>query len=175
VKKRTKALARRGRTWLAGKRAQRAWQAPLPSVDRVLVLCSGNICRSAYAGARLAPSLAPLGLEVRSGALLGRSGRPSPELFQTVARRRGVELLEHRSYHVGDADLDWASLVLIMDDEHHRLLKTSPARAKVRWLGAIDGAATIPDPLDFGEDDIERVLERLDRACDRLVARLSAQ
>ncbi|HXU72730.1 MAG TPA: ATP-grasp domain-containing protein [Polyangia bacterium] len=167
------AVGRKAQKWLAERDAVRAWRRPLPDVRRVLVVCSGNICRSAYAGARLAPSLAPLGLEVRSGALLGRSGRPSPALFQTVARRRGVELLEHRSYHVDEADLDWASLVLIMDDEHHRFLKTTPARAKVRWLGAIDGTATIPDPLDFGEADIERVLERLDRACARLVARLS--
>ena len=173
ARQRDAALVRARRT-LAARRAVRAWRRPLGRVERVLVLCSGNICRSAYAGVRLAEALAPRGIEVRSGGLVGPSGRPSPDGFAAAARARGVDLGAHRSHHAGDDDLAWADLVLIMDEGHQRRMAgKNGARAKTRWLGALGGGpAAIADPIDLDADGIEGVLDRLDDAIARLVARL---
>ena len=173
--RRARGLLRRGKRHFAGRRALRTWERPLPAIARVLVLCSGNICRSAYAAARLRSALAESGIEVRSGALVGPSGRPSPELFQSIARARGVDLSLHRSHAISDADLAWADLVLIMDDGHDAQLTGSRAAAgKVRWLGAVDGdSPSIADPISMATPGIEAVLDRLDLACHRVVERIS--
>jgi len=172
----TRAMRVRITKAVAALRAIRAWRRPLGRVEKVLVLCSGNICRSAYAGVRLAELLGPRGIEVRSGGLVGPAGRASHPPFAAAALARGVDLGAHRSHVVDAGDLAWADLVLIMDQGHERRMAAmdgvNGARAKTRWLGALGGGpAPIDDPIDFDAKGIEGVLDRLDDAIERLLAR----
>lgn len=154
-----------------------AWQRPLGDVRRILVLCSGNICRSAYAGVTLGAA-APHGIEVRSGGLVGPSGRPTPDVFATAARRRGIDLAEHRSHAIDDTDLAWADLILIMDEGHYRAVaaRGPAALAKTRWLGGVvarrGAGPAITDPVDFGAGQVDEVLDHLDRSIDAVSARI---
>ncbi len=171
----TGALFRKWRQRQIRRAAVLAWQEPLVDVRRIMVLCSGNICRSAYAGIKLGTTLSGQ-FEVRSGGLSGSSGMRSPDTFAATARRRGIDLTEHRSHAVSDADLDWADLVLIMDERHADALaeRRPEVLAKTRWLG---GAAaqrgqnpTIADPVDFTAVQVETVLDLLDRSTDAVAA-----
>lgn len=153
----------------------RAWRRRLPPVKCLLVLCSGNICRSAYAGARLKSLLPPDTFQVLSGALSGLSGGPSPASFQDATRARGTNLDQHRSHAVAGGDLEQADLILVMDKGHEDQLRGSPAAKKVRWLGAMgEGSPAIADPVDLDREGIDRVLDQIDCACTRLAGRLKA-
>ena len=154
------------------------WSQPLGDVQRILVLCSGNICRSAYVGARLVEQLAVRGIEVRQGALVGPSGRPSPDIFAAASLARGMDLSAHRSHAISSDDLAWADLILIMDRGHRDALAKRDAASlgKTRWLGGVapvDGDPTVADPVDFGADDTKGVLDHMDRAIDGFIARLN--
>lgn len=149
----------------------------LAGARRLLVLCYGNVCRSAYAAARLrgAPELASV--EVRGAGLHPQGGRATPSRFAAAARARGVELAEHRSRVVERADLDWADAVVIMDQKNHDLLRAlHPAAARrALWMGALagDGGPEIEDPYDAAPAEVEAILERLDRAARRVARALT--
>jgi protein-tyrosine-phosphatase/predicted ATP-grasp superfamily ATP-dependent carboligase len=173
-----RALARRARRVILGRRARDDWHRPLPTVERVLVLCSGNICRSAYAGARLAEALRNRDVEVRSAALSGPAGRSSPPTFQRAARARNVDLADHRSQPVTDEEIARADLILIMDSTHALALKGRRLNGKlghkVRWLGAVlEGDPEIADPVDFDAAATNVVLERIDAAVERVARALA--
>jgi protein-tyrosine-phosphatase/predicted ATP-grasp superfamily ATP-dependent carboligase len=145
---------------------------------KVLVLCHGNICRSAYAEARLQAGARPHHLEVRSAGFHPVVGRSVPEPFQRIAERRGVGLDAHRSKLATLADLAWADLIVLMDQKNHDALASLDRRtlAKTLWLGALDTGPTleIEDPYNRPAAATEAILDRLDRCLDRLAAALAA-
>jgi protein-tyrosine-phosphatase/predicted ATP-grasp superfamily ATP-dependent carboligase len=141
-------------------------------VERVLVLCHGNICRSPYAEHALRARDGGKH-EIRSAGFYSVADRESPEDFQRAARRHGVDLSAHRSRVVSEDDLAWADLVILMDERNYKHLRDRfPAFVKKSvWLGALDGGAIeIDDPYGMGDAAAETALARIDRCLDRLAS-----
>lgn len=147
----------------------------MESVERILVLCLGNICRSPYGEARLVASLnSGPPLEIRSAGLMG-PGRAPPEYAQSVAHRRGLDLTDHRSQLVTQELLAWADLTVVMSPHQARALrrrfKVDPAR--IALLGDLDPETPdrreIPDPLNRSVDFFEATYQRMDRCLAQLL------
>src|SRR5262245_59034382 len=83
---------------------------PPPPISRVLVICSGNICRSPFAAAALAQRVP--GLEVRSSGLAAGDAAPADPTAVRVAASLGFDLTQHRSRPLSPADLAEPDLVL---------------------------------------------------------------
>jgi protein-tyrosine-phosphatase/predicted ATP-grasp superfamily ATP-dependent carboligase len=159
-------LARR----LSPERAKR-----FPHVRNVLILCYGNICRSAYAAARMKWQNGT-GHEIRSAGFHPKSERTTPEDFMRVAKAHGIDLSSHRSQRVSLDDLDWAEMIVLMDQRNYDLLRDLEPKSlkKVVWLGALDGGPVeIEDPYGEDEAQMEAVLGRLDACLDRLARGVS--
>lgn len=163
---------------------------PLPGP--VLVVCTGNICRSPFAAGAL--RLLVPGLEVSSagtGALVGQE--MDPPMARQLASRGG-DPSGHRARQVEPADLD-AALVLVMSAGHrHVLLEEAPgAVSRTGLLGAVDTlppgpleradvsrwarsapgpGAEIADPYRRGEEAAAAAASRIWEACEQLAARL---
>lgn len=147
-------------------RTSRARAERVASSKRLLVLCHGNICRSAYADVKLRALLGST-IEIRSAGFYPKEGRSTPEDFQEVAREHGVDLSAHRSTRVSKSDLDWADWVIVMDQRNYDHLQALDRTnlKKVIWLGALDGKGVqIEDPYGEGDAEMRSVLARLD-AC----------
>lgn len=88
----------------------------------ILIICSGNICRSPMAEGLLRKFLAEQGIEdvrVHSAGTLDIEGAPASEPGQRAcAEAFGVDLSEHRSKGLTGAMLREADLVLCMADRH---------------------------------------------------------
>jgi protein-tyrosine phosphatase len=145
-------------------------------LERILVLCYGNIYRSPLAAAYLARTLCDsAGCQIRSAGFHPRAGRESSEDFvRHVLHRTGLDLSAHRSSLVSVQDLEWAQMVVIMDRHNwHALAKASggsDTMSRVLWLGALraTGPVEIGDPYGRSEDVMAQIVEDVVESAERL-------
>jgi protein-tyrosine phosphatase len=79
----------------------------------ILVVCTGNICRSPI-GERLLRQQLP-GKQVNSAGILGLEGCPADAAAQSVAWRHGVSLEGHVARKVTRSLLKKSDLILVME------------------------------------------------------------
>ena len=92
----------------------------------ILLVCTGNICRSPMAEGflrtaletRLGPDAPP----VRSAGTAGWEGSPAMEESIESARERGVDITEHVARQLDDAMLEEADVVVCMAAEHREAI-----------------------------------------------------
>ena len=91
-----------------------------PAPVRVLVVCTGNLCRSPLFAALLARDLDPARVDVTSRGTQAALGTPVPAATRAAGRRLGIDLEGHVPRAVAVADLDAAHLVLTATRRHRR-------------------------------------------------------
>ncbi len=159
-------------------------QAPGQPPLRVLMVCSGNICRSPTAEGVLRHKLRRVGMagvEVDSAGTQGFhiSEPPDPRAVAAAAMR-GYDLSKLRARPISDDDLAKFDWLLAMDEGHLRWLnKRLPAaqvgRAQLFMVqaGRQQLSTIVPDPYFGGPEGFERVLDLVEDGCDGLVQRIA--
>jgi protein-tyrosine phosphatase len=116
---------------------------------KILVVCLGNHCRSPLAAAILAHR-GGAAVDVRSAGLSTRrlTDEPAHPLMKIAASELGYDLTDHRGVQITTELLEWADLVLAMDQtiftRLHQLAGPTDS-AKIRlYLPAND----VPDPWE---------------------------
>lgn len=93
---------------------------------KILFVCTGNLCRSPTAEVLLKSALDRLGCEGIEAASVGTWAYPgspaTPEAVDTM-RRRGIDLSEHRSRPVEQAELSATDLIVVMTSVHEREIR----------------------------------------------------
>ena len=161
----------RQNTFYEWKRRMRGEPAlPGGPVERILVVCKGNICRSPFAAQLLAGRVKTV--EVRSAGLEASGRDPADPAAVRAAMRRGACLDAHRTRPMSDVDVAWADLVLGMEGTHAAAIavRWPAARAKVRLLGHFlpEPPFAIDDPWGRSDDVFDLTFERIARAVDRI-------
>lgn len=116
---------------------------------KVLVICHGNVCRSPFAGEILRRVLGAD--RVRDKGVGSHDevapGRRCPDKVITFARDMGYDLTQHRSARVTQDDIDWADIVVYMDERNRKRLEAyDRVEGKLMSLGDGIGVGSIPDP-----------------------------
>ncbi len=153
-------------------------QAELRRARSLLMVCHGNIIRSAYAAAALRQRLGPsASLTVASAGLAADEGVSAHELARQVALERGVDLDVHQARRATAAILTEVDLVIVMDVEQwNRAVQLSPStRSRVHLLGAFSPHVRLEvvDPIGGGTASVVRCFDHIDQVIASMVSLLT--
>ena len=90
-------------------------------MKNILVVCTGNICRSPTGEYLLKKELGP-DFNVMSAGLGALVDNPAHEISQKIALQHGIDMSAHRARQINLDILKWADLILVMENGHKREL-----------------------------------------------------
>ncbi len=141
--------------------------------SRILVVCTGNICRSPVAEAMLRQALpAKQFSSAGLGALVGHGVEPTA---RALAEADGLNVTDHQARQLTREMLTDADLVLVMSAGQRRAVgELAPeALGKTMPLGKwLPGEPDIPDPYRKSREVFEHVHELLKAAVGEWARRL---
>ena len=141
--------------------------------DSILVICTGNICRSPIAEELLRTLLPSKNISsAGTGALVDKGADKSASY---VALKHGLSLSSHKAKQFTNELARKYDLILVMEKEHHDyIVKVAPeASGKTRLLGHWIGSKQIPDPYKKSDEAFESVYQIINEACQQWVKKLN--
>jgi protein-tyrosine-phosphatase len=155
----------------------------MPEPGHILVVCTGNICRSPMGAALLQHALAgqrePLrSLKVCSAGVACRGGEPASANAVTALKKVGIELKGHESRPVTQELLDKALLVLCMTESHRDMIEITaqPVPERLFLFKELMGDKRdqeIPDPYGMHLSAYEASRDEMVAAVPSIVAYLA--
>jgi protein-tyrosine phosphatase len=134
------------------------------SVRRLVFVCHGNICRSAFAQAVARRE----GVRTAGFGLSTTSGMPAHPPVSAEAARRGLPLDDHLTTALDDYAWEQGDLLLVMEVRQLKHLRANPALADVpRNLLGRFGSPPVPhlhDPYMIDPAYLPTCLDRIERA-----------
>ena len=159
---------------------------------RVLMVCTGNICRSTMAHAILEQAAARAGVDIvvdSAGVSDEEQGNPIDRRAARVLRDAGYAVPDHRARQIRAGELGEWDLILAMTSRHLNVLERLFDRAGVEHEGAPasaldlaegprvclyrdldpEGSGDVPDPWYGGHQDFLDTLDVIERVTPVIV------
>jgi len=156
-----------------------------PKTTKILLVCTGNICRSPLAAALLQRALTERGVEgmdVSSAGTGAWDGAPVSEGAYLVGLERGLDLSAHRARLLTRELIEQADLVLTMARHHRARVDELGGEGRVFVLGEYAGRegdeAEVSDPfggdLEVYRDTCVELEALIGAAVERIVKELAS-
>lgn len=144
--------------------------------NRILVICTGNICRSPYGEARL-KQLFPDKVINSAGVATEKSrlqNSPADPAALRVAQEFGFDLSAHKAKQVTQTLVDEADLILAMERNQIEVLceQIPTARSKAFLFGHWIGLSTIADPYQQDDAAFRQAFANIDKAAQAWMRKL---
>lgn len=151
-------------------------------MTEILLVCTGNTCRSPMAEALLRHKLTErgvTGVNVISAGTGAWDGAPASEGAYLVGLEHGLDLSSHRARLLTRELASEADLVLTMAKHHLARVEQLGAAGKSHLLGEYAGRAgdlaELSDPFGGDLDGYRETFEELDDMLEAIVARLERE
>jgi protein-tyrosine phosphatase len=149
---------------------------------KILVVCSGNICRSPAAEAAIRKAAAGVGIDVEvdsAGTGSWNVGEPPHPESVAAGARSGLEITG-RARKFNPIDFDRYDMILVMDNSNlSDLIDLSPtkeAQAKIRLFRTFDpntDESEVPDPWGGPAEGYDETIRIVTAAAEGLVDTLT--
>jgi protein-tyrosine-phosphatase len=107
-------------------------------MKNVLVVCTGNVCRSPMVKALIRKEIADRGLSsqvtVDSAGTYAKIGYPASQGSVNAMAQRGLDISDHRAKQLSAALIEAADVILVMEEQHRRSIFVSWPRALMKTL-----------------------------------------
>lgn len=132
--------------------------------NSIVVVCTGNICRSPMAEALLRRQLPGHGRAIVSAGTHALTGAPADPLAVELMREHGVDIGAHRAQQLTGALLAQSDLLLVMEQNHVRwIVDAYPQyRGKTFRLGNWGTLGDVPDPYRKPKSEFAKAYLRLE-------------
>jgi protein-tyrosine-phosphatase len=151
-------------------------------MTKVLMVCSGNTCRSPMAAALLTNAARVAGREdiiVESAGTGAVPGSPVSEGMYLVALEQGIDLSAHRARPLTKELVDQSHLILTMGRSHLARVRELGGGMRAQLLGEYAQVTTpgyeIEDPFGGHLEDYRATLKALHGLMPAVIARLIEQ
>ncbi|MCP4807328.1 MAG: hypothetical protein GY913_32380 [Proteobacteria bacterium] len=120
-------------------------------MTNILVVCTGNICRSPMAEGLFADYARRRGrkIQVKSASVLGLNGKPAHKHAIAVMKEISLDISGHKAQPVTNELMEWADYVLGMEINHSATLRDRYPLFddKILLLPTFGGLVELADPL----------------------------
>jgi len=120
-------------------------------MKNVLVVCTGNVCRSPMVKALLRREMAARGLDnevfVDSAGTYAMVGHPASQGSVNAMAERGLDISDHRAKQLTADLVEQADVIIVMEERHRRSIF-------VTWPRAVRKTLLLSE-LSGGHDDVE--------------------
>lgn len=133
---------------------------------RVVMICTGNTCRSPMAEVMLRNMLP--GVDVSSAGLYASDGAPASTAAQREMTRRGLSLASHRSRQL-TREIARNALLLCMTGSHLRAIRQAWPDVEADTLMHFAGLrGDVADPFGGDDEDYRRAADQIADALRRI-------
>lgn len=129
--------------WLKTAARNRASRAGSSRPPRVLFICTGNICRSAFAASCFSASPMTAGIDIASAGTMAVVGRGIDDAFARIAQSLGADSRGHRARQLTGRILDEADILLVFGPEHRDWILADHSEASERVLALGQAGAVL--------------------------------
>ncbi len=142
--------------------------------NKILIVCTGNICRSPIAEALFKAADGSKQISFRSAGTQALVGASADAKAQAVLARIGLSLAEHRARQISAELLAASDLILVADAVHREtiLLQAPYLTGRVFKLAKFRGDHNIDDPYRKSIDAFQRAVDEIDACVADWVQRL---
>lgn len=141
---------------------------------RVLLVCTGNVCRSPMAYGLLRDRLAKMGLDrrvvVETAGTFALDNQPPTRLAQEVLASRGIDISHHRARTATPDILGQADLIIVMSEQQRQTIfhRAPHVLSRVYLLSELAGEhKDIPDPYGGSREEYEMTAAMIETYIER--------
>jgi protein-tyrosine-phosphatase len=148
--------------------------AVLKAAKRILIVCHGNIIRSAFAARLLAAAVGEgAAISISSGGLSAAPGSPSPPNAVSAATNLGIDLSRHASAALDPDVVANADLILVMEIpqllEMRRRFPWARSRTFLLTFLHPEGPLEIRDPVNGDPSRFQQCFDDIARAIHPII------
>lgn len=145
-------------------------------MNKILMVCLGNICRSPLAEGILKSKLPHNSFFVDSAGTGNYHIGKHPDMRSiAIAKKYGIDISKLKGRQFDVSDFDTFDIIYVMDESNFRnvisLSRNDKDKAKVHYiLNEVhpNQNYNVPDPYYGGNEGFENVYKMLDEACTRI-------